>query len=298
MKFEIYRPSGRVTFDSLVDLNLITKDDLFEILHTSLQLKISESVGEVDSSLAKTHVALITNQRLGLSQLTFRIAIDKVSGHPMTIPIGGSNIDEFLSGKESVAVLSKLGIDAFVVDTSISEDAAKLSKQLSPVINANYLSSPIIALSDVLTVYEAKRKLDGLNVVCLSKASAEASALNAFLLCGMKVTVCSPYETGLYALKEKYGEESVGYTSDLSSVIKNCDVLYVDNDFGEDYKLSEEDLLVLPSDAVILHTCFIESSNDADKAVINDKRYLSTDAYANKAYVLASVLKLVLTDNL
>ncbi len=294
MKFETYRPSGSVTFDALVDLNEVTKEDIFETLHTALQLKISESVGEVDKSLENAHVALITNQRLGLSQLTFRIAIDKVSGHPMTIPIGGSNIDEFLSGEESVDVLSKLGIDAFVVDTAILDDASKLDKRLSRVINANFLNSPIFALSNVLTIYEAKRKLEGLNVVCVTKANLQSSSLNAFLLLDMNVTVCSPYETGLFGLKEKYGEGSISYNQDLSSALKNCDVLYIDNDFGEDYKIYEKDLTPLKSDAVILHAGFIENSPDADKEIIEDKRYLSTLSYANKAYVLASVLKLVL----
>lgn len=294
MKFETYRPSGSVTFDALVDLNEVTKEDIFETLHTALQLKISESVGEVDKSLENAHVALITNQRLGLSQLTFRIAIDKVSGHPMTIPIGGSNIDEFLSGEESVDVLSKLGIDAFVVDTAILDDASKLDKRLSRVINANFLNSPIFALSNVLTIYEAKRKLEGLNVVCVTKANLQSSSLNAFLLLDMNVTVCSPYETGLFGLKEKYGEDSISYKQDLSSALKNCDVLYIDNDFGEDYKIYEKDLTPLKSDAVILHAGFIENSPDADKEIIEDKRYLSTLSYANKAYVLASVLKLVL----
>lgn len=294
MKFETYRPSGSVTFDALVDLNEVTKEDIFETLHTALQLKISESVGEVDKSLENAHVALITNQRLGLSQLTFRIAIDKVSGHPMTIPIGGSNIDEFLSGEESVDVLSKLGIDAFVVDTAILDDANKLDKRLSRVINANFLNSPIFALSNVLTIYEAKRKLEGLNVVCVTKANLQSSSLNAFLLLDMNVTICSPYETGLFGLKEKYGEDSISYNQDLSSALKNCDVLYIDNDFGEDYKIYEKDLTPLKSDAVILHAGFIENSPDADKEIIEDKRYLSTLSYANKAYVLASVLKLVL----
>lgn len=294
MKFESYRPCGKVSFDSLVDLNDVTREDVFEILHTCIHLKITESVKETDNSIANRHVALITNQRLGLSQLTFRMAIDKVGGHPMTIPVGGSSIDEFLSGKESVDVLSKLGIDAFVVDTSVSADAKKLGAKLSPVVDANFISGPVIAVSDLLTIYEAKKSLYGLNAVCVMKANETSPALNAFLLAGLNVTVCSPYETGLFALKEKYGETALNYTSDLSLAIKNCDVLYVDNDFGDDYKVTEDVLDALPMDSVILHSGFVNGALDADQKLIDDKRYLSTASYANKVYILSSVLKLVL----
>lgn len=123
MKFENYIPKNAIESKSLINLKEVSKEDIFEIIRKCLHLKITEAVGEVDYSLKNRHVVLITNQRLGIAQLTFRLAVDKVNGHPLTIPIGGSNLESFLSGRESVEVFSKLGIDAFIVETSVSSDA-------------------------------------------------------------------------------------------------------------------------------------------------------------------------------
>ncbi len=295
MKFENYLPKSSIACPSVVTLKDVEKEDLFEILHKCLHLKIQESVGEQDYSLKNKHVVLVTNQRLGLAQLTFRLAIDKVNGHPLTIPIGGSNIDGFLSGRESVEILSKLGIDGFVVETSVSDDAEKLSKKMAPVVNAYSSDSPITAISDLLTVYERLKRLDGLNVCYYGSPSQITSLLAGMAKCGMKinfVTIGSEVNEEVLNYLETFTEVTV--TDDFDKALRECDLLYIDNDYPESCKINKEKLAGLNSNACVLHPSPLTDARDADIDILDDNRCLVSDSGANTVYVLSAVLELLL----
>ncbi len=296
MKFENYLPQNRLSSRSLVNLSDVGETDIFEILHKCLHLKVTESVGEIDYSLKNKHVVLITNQRLGIAQLTFRLAIDKVNGHPLTIPIGGSNIDTFLSGRESAEILSKLGIDAFVVETSVADDALKLSKKMEPVVNAYLKDSPITAISDLLTIFESHKRLSGLNVCFLANADEKSSHLLGMAKCGMNVTLVAPEERepSQELLTHLNEFTTVKYQSDLEDALKTCDVLYIDNDFGNDYYVTKETLSLLPPTACVLHASPLTDAHDAEIDIMDDKRCLVSDSGANVVYVLSAVLELLL----
>lgn len=296
MKFENYAPQNTLSSRSLVSLSDVDETDIFEILHKCLHLKITESVGEIDYSLKNKHVVLITNQRLGIAQLTFRLAIDKVNGHPLTIPIGGSNIDTFLSGRESSEILSKLGIDAFVVETSVAGDALKLSQKMEPVINAYLKDSPITAISDLLTVYESQKRLSGLNVCFLANTDEESSHLIGMAKCGMNLTIVAPEDKkpSLELLNRLNQFTTATYRKDFEEALKTCDVLYIDNDFPNEYFVSKETLTLLKPTACVLHASPLTDATDAEIDVMDDKRCLVSDSGANVVYVLSAVLELLL----
>lgn len=296
MKFENYIPKNSLSLSSLVHLKDAEKEDVFEIIHKCLHLKITESVGEADYSLKNKHVVLITNQRLGIAQLTFRLAIDKVNGHPLTIPIGGSNIDDFLSGKESVEILSKLGVDAFVVETSVSQDAEKLSQKMNPVVNAYLKDSPVTAISDLLTINESQKRLSGLNVCFLANSETLSSHLVGMAQCEMNITLVVPDGVSVNEEVLEYLESltNVKVESDFDTALKNCDVLYIDNDYGEEYKVTKETLSNLSPSACVLHSSPLTGANDADVDILDDKRCLVSLSGANVVYVLSAVLELVI----
>ncbi len=297
MKFENYLPKSSITCPSVVNLKDVEKEDLFEILHKCLHLKIQESVGEPDYSLKNKHVVLVTNQRLGLAQLTFRLAIDKVNGHPLTIPIGGSNIDGFLSGRESVEILSKLGIDAFVVETSVADDAEKLSKKMAPVVNAYSYDSPITAIADLLTVYERLKRLDGLNVCYYGTPKYVTSLLAGMAKCGMKINFVTVggAEPTLEVLNYLKTFTEVTVSENLDKALKECDLLYIDNDYPENYKITKEKLADLNCSACVLHPSPLTEAVDADIDIMDDKRCLVADSGANTVYALSTVLELLLS---
>lgn len=296
MKFENYIPKNELSERSLVHLKDATCEDVFEIIHKCLHLKITESVGEIDYSLKNKHVVLITNQRLGIAQLTFRLAIDKVNGHPLTIPIGGSNIESFLSGRESVEVLSKLGVDAFVVETSVCDDALKLSQKMSPVINAYLKDSPITAISDLLTIYENQKRLTGLNACFLANSNELTSHLVGMAMCGMNLTLIVPEgeEAPAEVMDYLSALTNVTVSCDLDASLKNCDVLYIDNDYSSEYFIDKEALSALPVNACVLHSSPLTGALDADVNIMDDARCLVSDSAANVVYVLSAVLELII----
>lgn len=296
MKFENYIPKNAIESKSLVNLKEVSKEDIFEIIRKCLHLKITEAVGEVDYSLKNKHVVLITNQRLGIAQLTFRLALNKVNGHPLTIPIGGSNIESFLSGRESVEIFSKLGIDAFIVETSVSSDAAKLNEKISPVVNAHLKDSPITAISDLLTIYENHKRLSGLNVCFLGNFDKLTSHLVGMAKCEMNLNLITPENRTVNEEVVTYLKEltSVEVSNDLPLALKKCDVLYIDNDYGQDFYVNKETLENLSKSACILHSSPLTDAKDADINIMDDYRCKIADSGANVVYVLSSVLELLI----
>lgn len=297
MKFENYVPVNQLSFQSLVSLKDVYKEDIFEILNKAMHLKVTESVGEIDNSLKNTHVMLITNQRLGMAQLTFRLAMDKVNGHALTIPIGGSNIESFLSSRESVETLSKLGIDAFVVETSVEEDAKTLNQKMEPVINAYSKDSPVSAISDLLTIFENQKRLSNLKVLYLTCPQKLTSQMLAMAMCGMEINFVMPdgLEPNQNVIDYLEVLTPITITSNFEKALKNCDVLYIDNDFlDEEYIVDSETLTKLAPNACVLHTRPFEGAQDAKVEILDDPRCLIANAGANKVYVLAALLKLIL----
>ena len=185
MRFENYQPTKNLQADALIDLQTVDPTDIFEILSEAIRLKVAAKVGEVNNTLQNKKIVLITNQKLGLAQLTFRLSVVGLGAEPITVQLGGSGIEAFLGAKETTQTLSRLGIDAFVVETGLSKDAETLYKQLyKPVINAFDGDSPCDALSMLFSVHERLGKLSNLNVAYLSEGNKIDSTLSAFIKCG------------------------------------------------------------------------------------------------------------------
>ena len=300
MRFENYQPTKNLQADALIDLQTVDPTDIFEILSEAIRLKVAAKVGEVNNTLQNKKIVLITNQKLGLAQLTFRLSVVGLGAEPITVQLGGSGIEAFLGAKETTQTLSRLGIDAFVVETGLYKDAETLYKQLyKPVINAFDGDSPCDALSMLFSVHERLGKLSNLNVAYISEGNKLDSTLSAFIKCGLNITFVCPED-------KKPTEEIFNYAAahvhahvehDLDKALQSCDVLFIDNEFGESYKITKEKLKLLSRDACVLHPTPLTGKLDADIDILDDNRSLIANFGANLVYIQSAILELLLDNN-
>ena len=89
MRFENYQPTKNLQADALIDLQTVDPTDIFEILSEAIRLKVAAKVGEVNNTLQNKKIVLITNQKLGLAQLTFRLSVVGLGAEPITVQLGG-----------------------------------------------------------------------------------------------------------------------------------------------------------------------------------------------------------------
>lgn len=296
MDFEHYLPNGKFNCKNLVSLNNVDQTDIFEILHRAFHLKTAETVGEVNKSLSNKKIVLITNKRLGLQQVVFRLSVDGANGNPMTIPLSGTGIEELLSGREYVEILSRLNIHAFVVGTSVCDDAEVLSKHLNtPVVNAYSGDSPCMACTHLMSILEAQKKLCGLNVCYVGCPTKVTSLISGMAKCGMNITFVTPkpYVPCEQVLNYVNELSCATYQEDLLTPLKTCDVLYVNNDF-EEYKITKEVLNYLKPSASVLHDIPLTNASDADLDIMDDKRCLVATCGANMVFVQTAILELLL----
>ena len=103
MDLKNYSPKGILSVSSVLSLEALPSTDILEILSEALSLKKKTEYGESIQLKNNPSVALITSNRLGASRLAFEVAASSLGANSITLPIGGSNIDSFLSTPESDA---------------------------------------------------------------------------------------------------------------------------------------------------------------------------------------------------
>ena len=302
MKFETHQPKRTLINDALIDLSTVENEDIYEILSEAIRLKVAAKVGEINKSLENKKVALITNQKIGLAPLTFWLSVCGVGGKPITVPLGGSGLEIFLSSRESMEILSRLGIDAFIVQTAMEDDASRLYNKLyMPVVNAFDGDSPCDALSMLFSVYESLGKLYGLNVAYVGSGKKVTSTLSAFVKCGMNINfVCPegdlPDEDVLAFVRANV---QGGVTHDFERALSAADVVFLSDDFNGEFRLTKEIMKkTLRLNAVVLHTSPLTGAKDADENIMDDNRCLIAKCGENLVYIQSAILELLLCNNI
>jgi ornithine carbamoyltransferase len=178
---------------------------------------------------------------------------------------------------EDIAIVVSRYADLIMARTfghDVVEDLAKHAT--CPVINGlSDHEHPCQIMADLLTIYEKKRRLDGLNCVYLGDGNNVAhSLMHGGALTGMHVTVCCPegFEpraevTAEAASLGKATGANIAVSHDVAAAAKDADVLYTDvwASMGQESEAEQRKKLFAPyqlnagvmrlakSDATVLH---------------------------------------------
>ncbi len=296
MDINLFDPTGSLKKKHLVTLANYGENEIYEILYLARDLRVRLSAGEKLSSLKNKYVSLLTKRGFARTRIAFESAVTKLSGIPMVSTMHGSELESIIKDKLTLEAVAGYGVNAIVVQTEESTDAEQLEKTVNvPIINANGKSGPCEVLSALLTVWKRKGKLSGLKVAAVGNPENYAdSFLFGFVNCGMDVTVICP-ENNFPSEKivnycRQYSDISV--TDDLTTGIKNADVVFVsDDDSGRDYLVDEYVMEKAKPDAILLHTLPIAENGNLDESVYD----LPSFAVSDEASYLPDVEMAVLT---
>lgn len=292
MDLKNYSPKGILSVSSVLSLEALPTTDILEILSEALSLKKKTEYGESIQLKNNPSVALITSNRLGASRLAFEVAASSLGANSITLPIGGSNIDSFLSTPESVKAISKLGISAFFVGTLMKKDAFTLSESLKSlsVVNACIDDGPVVALASLLTVYEHIGRLSGTKACFLGNVTKHENLLYALSKCGADITVVGEDAEELFENCKQYSD--VKPVLDPFVAAAKADLIYVDTE-NEEYFLTDEIMAAAKDDCVILHTVPASASNDIDEKFLTRTEDFLSDVIANMMHVERAIISLI-----
>ena len=254
------------------------------------------------------------------TKVSFEIAMYQLGGHSIYL----SPEEVGLGKREPVAdvarVLSRY-VDGIAARTFSQETLRILAGHSSvPVINAlSDLEHPCQALSDLLTIYEKKGRLSGLNLAFIGDSNNVANSLllAACLLC-MNFHIASPpgYEVKGEVLSQ--GREfaalsgsQVKLTSDPYEAAKDADIVCTDvwASMGQEveaeqrrlafsgYQVDNELLSLAKGDVLFMHPLPAHHGEEISTGLLDDPRSVVFDQAENRLHLQKALLARILLPN-
>lgn len=280
----------------LLGLEHLDKKDLQEILTSVKPFKslFTRSIKKAPTLVGKT-VVILFYEPSTRTRISFEIAAKRLSADVVNIPVNVSSVVKGESPIDTGKTLESMKADYIIVRHSLAGVPEILARNLSAsVINAGdgFHEHPTQGLLDLYTIYEKKKKIEGLKVLLVGDilhSRVAKSNIWALTKMGADVAVAGP-PTLIPA-----GIESLGVKVyyDLDEAVKNVDVVNIlriqlerqkENlfpsvyEYVELYQLTKERLKSAKNDVLIMHpgpmNRGIEISSDvadSSNAVINEQ---------------------------
>ena len=212
---------------NLISIADLTPGEVHHLIERALALK-AEGPRPILEGKA---LAILFEKPSLRTRVSFDVGIRQLGGHPLYL----SPAEVGLGQREPVAdvarVLSRY-VDGIIARTFAHRTVELLASHASvPVINAlSDAEHPCQVLSDLLTVYQKKGRLEGLAVAYIGDANNVAtSLLLACSMLGMELTMASPPGYGpTEELMARAQGGRVTVTEDPREAARGADVVYTD----------------------------------------------------------------------
>ena len=150
----------------LLSISDLTAEEIWAILETAYELKLRHKRGEKVRVLDGKTVAMIFKKPSTRTRLSFQVAVAQLGGQAFYMRPDEMQLSRGESIKDTAMVIDRY-VDALVIRTYEQEEVEEYAKYMKhPVINAlTDLEHPCQILADLLTIWEKKRRLEGLKVM-------------------------------------------------------------------------------------------------------------------------------------
>jgi ornithine carbamoyltransferase len=264
------------------------------------------------------HLALIFEKPSTRTRVSFEIAMKSLGGDAFYLGWNELQLGRGETVADSARVMSRYvdGIMARVYKHSTLEELAKYADV--PVINGlSDLSHPVQILADLLTIWEKKKRLEGLKLAYVGDGNNVCNSLlvgcSTF---GIDVSVACPEG---YEPHQKYVQSATERAAESESkirilhepyeAVKNADIVYTDvfvsmgqdaerqkriNIFLPKYQVSQELFSAASKDAIFMHDLPCHREEEVQSAVIDGDRSAVWDQAENRLHSTRGLLYLLL----
>ena len=206
------------------------------------------------------------------TRLSFETAAKRLSADTMTFNVSTSSVNKGESLRDTVATITDMGVDAFVV----RHKSVGIPWQISQWTKASIINAgdgahqhPTQALVDCYTIREAThtQRFDGMQIIIvgdIKHSRVARSNIQAFSMLGAKVTLVAPPTL----LPPDISHWPVQINHHLDDVIPSSDVLYMLRlqsermsqghvptlrEYSEQYGLTQKRVSKLKDSAIVMH---------------------------------------------
>jgi ornithine carbamoyltransferase len=221
---------------SLVSMADFSVEEIWRVWELAADLKRRQKAGEAHRILEGKQLAMIFQKPSLRTQVSFETGMAQLGGHALYLGPDHIALGKRESVPDVARVLGRM-VDGIMARVFAHEDVEALAEYSGvPVING--LSDdehPCQALTDLFTIYEKKRRVEGVNLTYIGDGNnVAASLLLAGAKVGMNVTLISPegYEVKTQYVKKARADAAISgsrlkFSSDPDDVA-GSDVLYTD----------------------------------------------------------------------
>jgi len=291
---------------SVADLG---RDDLWRIMDSALDMKRKGT----EPLLAGQTLAMIFEKPSLRTRVSFDVAMYQLGGQ--AIYLAGEEVG--LGKREPVGDIAQV-LSRYVnliMARTFSHSTVEVLAQYAPVPVINGLSDrehPCQAISDLLTIYEKKGRLEGLTVAYVGDGNnVAASLLLACALVGTNFRIASPkgYQVpdGILALGRRFAKQSAAQlllVKDPRNAVAGADVVYTDvwasmgqeaerekrrQDFAS-YQITPELLAQAKPDAILMHPMPVHWEEELSERLASSPQSVLIDQAENRLHAQKAIL--------
>jgi ornithine carbamoyltransferase len=303
------------SFLSMADLS---RQELESIISKAKDLKTQlHEPSTTTGPLQKKIVGLLFEKPSTRTRTSFEVATLRLSGETVYLPSSELQLSRGEPIMDTARILGGY-LDCIVARVYAHDTVTQLSRYSGlPVVNAlSDLEHPTQIVSDLLSVMEAKGKLEGLTLAYIGDGN---NVCNSLLLgcatVGMNMSVACPkgYEPSKVILQKaseiaKASGAKLSVIRNPNEAAKGSDVLYTDVwvSMGEEkerqkrmrafkgYQINSRLLQVAAQDAVVMHCLPAHRGLEITDDVIEGRQSIVWQQGENKLYGAASILDFLL----
>ncbi len=311
MDINRYTPNYSINKKHMTKLADYSTEELFELLYATRQMKAKFAAHENTALLQGVTVALLFGDSSIRTRSALDIGIKQLGGDTIDLPYNANDLRVGENIGDIVNVLNRYGIGALITRGIAQRDLERFEK-LSPITIINSSNDdfvPMQTVSDMFTIWEKKKKLEGLKLAYIGKGSnVEASLIMGAVKCGMQVAIASP---AMFPLKsehliraEQYG--TIEVTDDPAYAAKNADVVYTDSyhyhseidpeeaETMAPYKINNRIMAQASGTALFMHPLPARRGTEVSPDVIDGKQSIVYDQAENKLHAIKAILALLI----
>jgi ornithine carbamoyltransferase len=222
---------------SLIEIQHLTLEEIYQIFDLSRSLKEERFIGKKHHVLEGKKLGMIFSKPSTRTRVSFEVGIYELGGVGLYFNQNDLQLKKSESVSDTAKVLSRY-LDGIMIRTFDHQDVIDLAKYGSIcVINGlTDLHHPCQVLTDLFTVLEKKRTLQGLKLAYIGDGNNMAhSLLHGCSKVGMDIAIASPsgYKPLDFVVKEsgenaKYMGSKIEILDDPVAAVKNADIIYTD----------------------------------------------------------------------
>jgi ornithine carbamoyltransferase len=221
---------------SFVSIADFTSEEIWTVWELAAQLKTKQKAGEPHRILEGKQLAMIFQKPSLRTQVSFETGMAQLGGHALFLGPDHIQLGKRESVPDVARVLGRM-VDGIMARVFGHSDVEQLAEHAGvPVINGlSDAEHPCQAMTDLFTVWEKKRRVEGVNLTYIGDGNnVAASLLLLAAKVGMNCTLISPngYEVGSEYVQRARADAAISGAklrfSNEPEDVAGADVIYTD----------------------------------------------------------------------